>query len=85
MASNNRVHLISIFSMFVFNGCRNWLSAQLQSQTAQPSSAKNLPKLPTPPKVLIDQNDMYAEVFTPIAERAYTEKVSPHRYLEKLL
>lgn len=53
----------------------NWLSAQLQSQTAQPSSAKNLPKLPTPPKVLIDQNDMYAEVFTPIAERAYTEKI----------
>lgn len=47
----------------------------MQTQTAQPSSVKLLPKLPAPPRVLIEQNDMFANVFQGIAERPYTETI----------
>lgn len=53
----------------------SWVQLQLQTQTAQPSTVKTLPKLPAPPRVLVDQIDMYNSVFSLIAERSYTETV----------
>ncbi|XP_055846328.1 regulator of MON1-CCZ1 complex [Episyrphus balteatus] len=53
----------------------SWVQLQLQTQTAQPSTVKTLPKLPAPPRVLIDQSDMHNSVFSLIPERPYTETV----------
>ncbi|XP_067644801.1 regulator of MON1-CCZ1 complex [Eurosta solidaginis] len=61
----------------------SWVQLELHTQTAQPSNVKTIPKLPPSPKVLIEQHDMLAYVFQPIAEREYTETILIH-YLHSL-
>lgn len=49
---------------------------ELQYQTAQPSFAKQTTKVPpTPPRVLIDQNDMFINIFNNIGDSNYVGKV----------
>lgn len=54
---------------------RSWVTTELQNITAQPSSAKQVAKTTTTPRVLIDQNDLFVNVFTNISESAYIGKV----------
>jgi len=52
------------------------VNAELQNQIAQPSFAKQQSvKTVVPPRVLIDQNDLHANVFTAISETAYCNKL----------
>ncbi|XP_053952635.1 regulator of MON1-CCZ1 complex [Anastrepha ludens] len=53
----------------------SWVQLELQTQTAQPSNVKTIPKLPPAPKVLIEQQDMFTHVFQPICERENTETI----------
>ncbi|XP_061390403.1 regulator of MON1-CCZ1 complex [Musca vetustissima] len=53
----------------------SWLQLELQNQTAQPSNVKTTPKLPAPPKVLIEQCDMHSQVFQSIAEKPQCETI----------
>lgn len=48
---------------------------ELQNQTAQPSNVKTTPKLPAPPKVLIEQSDMHSQVFQSIADKPQCETI----------
>ncbi|XP_055382845.1 regulator of MON1-CCZ1 complex isoform X2 [Condylostylus longicornis] len=54
---------------------KDWLIIQMHNQTALPSSQKNLPKLPTLPRVVIDQTEMQNRVFASISEKPHAEKV----------
>lgn len=48
---------------------------ELQNQTAQPSNVKTTPKLPAPPKVLIEQIDMHTQVFQSIVEKPQCQTI----------
>lgn len=48
---------------------------ELQNQTAQPSSAKQVAKPNVPPRVLIDQNDLFVNIFTAISEAPNIGKI----------
>lgn len=54
---------------------RTWVQTELQNQTAQPSNVKTTPRLPVPPKVLIEQIDMHTQVFQFIVEKPQCEIV----------
>lgn len=45
------------------------------NQTAQPSTAKPMAKQTITPRVLIDQNDMFINIFTAISEAPYIGKI----------
>lgn len=45
------------------------------NQTAQPSTAKPMAKQTITPRVLIDQNDMFINIFTAISETPYVGKI----------
>ncbi|KAL9904700.1 regulator of MON1-CCZ1 complex protein bulli [Glossina fuscipes fuscipes] len=53
----------------------SWVQTELQNQTAQPSNVKTTAKSVTPPKVLIEQLDMYSHVFQPIAGKPQCETI----------
>ncbi|XP_065361103.1 regulator of MON1-CCZ1 complex [Calliphora vicina] len=53
----------------------SWVQLELQNQTAQPSNVKTTPKLPTPPKVLIEQIDMHTQVFQSIVEKPQCQTI----------
>lgn len=55
---------------------RSWVSTELMNQTAQPSTAKQTTKQSSsPPRVLIDQNDLFVNIFSNISDAAYVGKV----------
>lgn len=58
-----------------FQHYRSWITVELQNQTAQPSSAKQVTKPNTPPRVLIDQNDLFVNIFTAISEAPHIGKI----------
>lgn len=54
----------------------NWVSAELLNQTAQPPAAKQTTKPSnTPPRVLIDQNDLFINIFSNIGDASYVGKI----------
>ncbi|XP_030375333.1 regulator of MON1-CCZ1 complex [Scaptodrosophila lebanonensis] len=54
----------------------SWVHLELQNQTAQPSNVKSSSsKQASPPIVLIEQDDMHAQIFQPIAKRPYAETI----------
>lgn len=53
----------------------DWVSNELQNITAQPSSAKQVAKLTWTPRVLIDQNDLFVNIFSNISDTEYIVKV----------
>lgn len=52
-----------------------WVTNEVQNITAQPSSAKQVAKINTTPRVLIDQNDLFVNIFTHISDAEYIGKV----------
>lgn len=42
---------------------RDWLEIELQNLSASPANVPILTRCTTPPRVLIDQNDIYNEIF----------------------
>lgn len=55
--------------------CREWVATELQNITAQPSSAKQVAKTTTTPRVLIDQNDLFVNIFSNISDSSYIGQV----------
>lgn len=55
--------------------CSRWVTTEVQNLTAQPSSAKQVAKTTTMPRVLIDQNDLFVNIFTNISDSMYVGKV----------
>lgn len=51
------------------------MTTELQNITAQPSSAKQVAKTTTAPRVLIDQNDLFVNILTNISDSAHVGKV----------
>lgn len=51
------------------------MTAEVQNITAQPSSAKQVAKTTTTTRVLIDQNDLFVNIFSNISESTYIGKV----------
>lgn len=51
------------------------MTAELHNQTAQPSTAKQTAKLKSSPRVLIDQNDMFVNIFSSIGESSFVGKI----------
>jgi len=60
------------FSFHFFRAC---LDIEIQNQTATPSSMKTIPKVVTSPRVLIDQSEMFTNVFCNIIEKEYAGKI----------
>lgn len=54
---------------------RSWVSSELRNQTAQPSTAKQTVKQSIPPRVLIDQNDIFINILTAISDTPYVGKI----------
>lgn len=54
---------------------RSWVSAELMNQTAQPSTVKHTAKQTNTPRVLIDQNDMFVNIFSPVCDSPFIGKV----------
>lgn len=56
--------------------CRSWVSTELMNQTAQPSTVKQTTKQSNaPPRVLIDQHDLFINIFSNISDTPYVGKV----------
>lgn len=51
------------------------MTTEVQNITAQPSSAKQITKTTVAPRVLIDQNDMFVNIFSNITESAHIGNV----------
>lgn len=55
---------------------RSWINTELRNQTAQPSSAKQtMTILNSAPRLLIDQNDMFINIFNHIVDTSYVGDV----------
>lgn len=54
---------------------RSWVKTELQNITAQPSSAKQIAKTTNAPRVLIDQNDLYVNIFSNITDSGHVGKI----------
>lgn len=66
----------SLFQMYLWPISRSWVSTELRNQTAQPSSAKQTTKQTnSPPRVLIDQNDLFINILSNISDAAHVGKV----------
>lgn len=59
----------------IFFLIRSWVTTELQNITAQPSSAKQVAKTTNTPRVLIDQNDLYVNIFSNITDSAHVGNV----------
>lgn len=51
------------------------MTNEVQNITAQPSSAKQVAKISSTPRVLIDQNDLFFNIFTHISDADYIGKI----------
>lgn len=54
---------------------RNWVTNELHNITAQPSSAKQVAKMTIAPRVLIDQNDLFVNIFSNLSDSTYIGNV----------
>lgn len=66
--------LISTLWLILFS-FRSWVTNELQNITAQPSSAKQVAKTIIAPRVLIDQNDLFVNIFSNLSDSTYIGNV----------
>lgn len=70
------MNLILILTLWlILFSSRSWVTNELQNITAQPSSAKQVAKTIIAPRVLIDQNDLFVNIFSNLSDSTYIGNV----------